>query len=378
MTNQTVAGAVESKKDDGTEIVRQYQGHFAEVLPSHMRAEQWVRIATGLLRRNPKLARIAKQNPASLFAALLDCARLGLEPGDTYHLVPFGNEIKGISDYTGIIELIYRAGATRSVKVEVVYQADLKPDPLDPTPEWPRGRPRFLWQPSQMDRPWHNPDWFGDRGEMIGAYAYAEMEDGATSQVILMNKSEIDKVKAVSKTAKSDDSPWNNWPDRMWKKTVIRQLAKFIPTSAEFRRDKLRDAVQIESERVETTDLRPIPEILDNEDVVEGEVVHEPSPAATPAQEIQPTVSREPGVTDAQLRKLHVQLNQIGVPEQDKHKDLSRILKVAVTSTRDLTRSQAVTVIDLLERVCKDAEPAHAYDQLLGELAEADRAGDQS
>lgn len=225
-------------------VVERYRDDFAQVLPTHIKADHWVRVATGLFRRNPKLAQIAQQNPGSVLSALLDCARLGLEPGDTYHLVPFGREVVGIADYTGLIELVYRAGAVNTVKVEVVRERDLDPDET--------GRPRFEWVPSEMERPHHKPDWFTDRGELIGAYAFAEMRDGSVSQVVFMNRAEIEQVKAVSKTAKDKNSPWNLWPDRMWKKTVVRQLAKFVPTSTEY--------LHVTAER---TDQRPDREPVD-------------------------------------------------------------------------------------------------------------------
>ena len=141
-----------------------------------------------------------------------------------------------------------------------------------------------------MDRPRHKPDWFADRGPMIGEYADADLRDGDTSQVIVMNKAQIEEIRAVSKTAKDKDSPWNRWPDRMWKKTVIRQLAKFVPTSAEYRREQLRDVAQVETERVTVAghDLRDMPDLLDGGDVLDGELVEEPSPATpvtTPSTE---------------------------------------------------------------------------------------------
>lgn len=232
MTENTVSNAVATRDNGPSGLIRQYRDDFAQVLPSHIKADQWVRITQGVLRRDPQLAQIAQRNPGSFLAAVLDAARLGLEVGDTYHLVAFGNEIQGIADYTGLIELIYRAGAVSSVKVEVVYDAD-----------------HFRYEPGEMDRPEHRADWFGTRGNMIGAYAYGVFKDGSTSQVVIRSKAEIEQVKAVSRGAKSPKSPWNQWPDRMWKKTVIRELSKFVPTSAEYVREQLRAAQDVANER---------------------------------------------------------------------------------------------------------------------------------
>jgi recombination protein RecT len=257
-------GTALAKKDTGPEaMIKEYRSDFATVLPSHIKPDTWVRLAQGLLRRDKKLATAAANNPGSFLSALLECARLGLEPGDTFHLVPFGNQITGITDYTGEIELIYRAQAVASIKAEVVYSNDT-----------------FDYSPD-MDRPKHKADWFGDRGKMIGAYAYGIFKDGATSRVVVMNKTQIDQVKAVSKTANQADSPWNKWPDRMWLKTVVKQLAKWVPSSPEYLEHALRAAQAAEHVpagiRAEPVDVSHLEEMRpDDPDLtVDAEMVEE-------------------------------------------------------------------------------------------------------
>lgn len=257
----TTSQALEKQEQGPGALVAKYKDDFALVLPSHMKPEQWVRVAQGLLRRDQKLARIAQNNPGSFLSAMLRCAHLGLEPGDTFHLVPFGNEIVGIVDYTGEIELIYRAGEVASIKAEVVYSKD-----------------DFRYVPGEMDRPVHTPDWFSPRGELVGAYAYAVMKTGAVSRVVVMSKAEIEKVKAVSKTASKSDSPWHRWPDRMWLKTVVHQLKKWIPSSAEYREHALRAAGALDevSPAMKATLPGPVPRGED-EDVIDAELVPEPN-----------------------------------------------------------------------------------------------------
>lgn len=255
MSTNTVTSAV-AQRDGVTAFLTPYRADFAAVLPSHVPAEQWIRLSTSVLRRNAQLARVAQSNPGSVLAAMLDCARMGLVIGETYHLVPFGNEVVGIADYTGLIELVYRAGAVSSVKCEIVHAKD-----------------DFRYQPS-MATPDHRPDWFGDRGEMIGAYAYAVLKDGATSQVVIRSKAEIEKVRDVSRGANAKDSPWKNWPDRMWRKTVLRELVKFIPSSAEYRAELARATA--EASRVSTDRSLPAPVV---DDLVDGEVVDWPETA---------------------------------------------------------------------------------------------------
>jgi recombination protein RecT len=222
--------ALAKVKSGGEQMIEQYQGSFAMVLPSHFKPDMFVRLSQGLLRRDKDLARAANNNPGSFLSALLDCARLGLEPGDTYHLAVFGGEVTGIVDYRGEIELMHRAGVVASIKAEVVYSDDV-----------------FEWEPGTMDRPLHKPDWFGERGEMIGVYAYGVLKDGTTSRVVVMSKPEVHKVRALAKNWNRQSSPWSKWPDRMWLKTAIHQLAKFVPSSAEYREAAIRAEAQAQT-----------------------------------------------------------------------------------------------------------------------------------
>lgn len=265
MTAETVTNAV-AKRDTGPgALIKQYSSDFATVLPSHIKADTWVRVAQGVLRRDEKLARAAAANPGSFLGAMLECARLGLEVGDTFHLVPIGGEILGITDYTGEIELIYRAGAVSSVKAEVVHEGD-----------------QFEYSPD-MDRPRHKVEWFGDRGEMIGAYAYAIFKDGATSRVVVMNKRQIEQLKAVNKLNASNrpDNPWVKWTDRMWLKSVVKQLAKWVPSSPEHLQHALAAAAAAEHVKVDISTPGPslppadVSHLGDGEQVYEAEIVPE-------------------------------------------------------------------------------------------------------
>lgn len=244
---QSVTAAVEQQKTGAMTVVSQSSDWFASIVPSHVDPRAFVGLAKAHLRKNPKLAAAAETDPSGYMMALSECARLGLVPGDTFHILHFKNGKTGgvdfvpVTDYTGEIELIYRAGAVSSVKAEIVYTGDT-----------------FEFSPD-MDRPIHKPNWFGDRGEMLGVYAYAVMKDGSTSRVVVMNRTEVMKVKAVSKSAGFSDSPWKNWEDRMWLKTAIHQLSKWVPTSAEYRREQLRAAVEADNLR------KPEAEVVDGE-----------------------------------------------------------------------------------------------------------------
>jgi recombination protein RecT len=76
----------------------------------------------------------------------------------------------------------------------------------------------------------HEVDWFGDRGDAIGVYAVAKMKDGS-AYVEIMNRRQVDQVRAVSRSKNS--GPWTTWWEEMWRKSVIRRLAKRLPLSTD-------------------------------------------------------------------------------------------------------------------------------------------------
>jgi recombination protein RecT len=232
MTGQTVGNAVATQEQNQglQDLVLKYQDDYAKVLPQHIDAAHWVRLAQGLLRRNEDLAKVATRNPGSFLSALLECARLGHEPGtENFALVAFGNEVTGIEQYQGEIERMYRAGAVHAVICEVVRKNDL-----------------FLWQPGE--RPQHDADWFATaeaRGDLVGVYAYAVLAGGAISKVVVMGREEVAKHREVAKT----DAIWRKWPEAMWRKTAIHELQKWVPTSAEYRREQLRAMAEADNVR---------------------------------------------------------------------------------------------------------------------------------
>lgn len=278
---EAAANAVAIRETGPRAMVAQYAPDFRSVLPSHVKPEQWVRIAQGALKKGKKhagstkteLEVAASNNPALFLATLLDAARLGLEPGtEQYYLTPRKNkgklEILGIVGYQGYIELMYRAGAVASVVAEVVYSGD-----------------RFTYRPGVDERPIHEIDWDApERGTLRLVYAYAVMKDGATSKVVVLNPASIAKIKAKAQGANSEYSPWQTDEAAMWLKSSIRQLVKWVPTSAEYRTavaraeqaaipEAIDQAAVGEAGFAPSIDVSDLPEVGD--DVLDGEIVED-------------------------------------------------------------------------------------------------------
>lgn len=269
---QTVSDAVATRENSPTALIKTYATDFASVLPSHIKAETWVRLAQGALRKGKRIGADGKgpfelevaaaNNPGVFLAALLDAARLGLDPGtEQYYLTPRkvkGRlEILGIVGYQGHIELIYRAGAVGSVIAEVVRQND-----------------RYRYTRGVDEVPFHEYPPFqreAERGSLLGVYAYARMKDGAVSRVVELNADDIARIKTSSQGSDSEYSPWRNHEAAMWLKSAVRQLQKWVPTSAEYRREVARSTA--EAGRV--AEVRDLPHVETDLPDIEGEVVDE-------------------------------------------------------------------------------------------------------
>jgi recombination protein RecT len=240
-----------------TAMVQGYTGEFAQVLPSHIKPETWTRLAVGALRRDEKLRQAAANDPGALMSALLDAARMGLEPGtEQYYLTVRSGKVLGVSGYQGEIELMYRAGAVSSVIVEPVFAND-----------------GFQYRPGRDDRPLHDIDWDADdRGPIRLAYAYAVMKDGAISKVVVVNKARIKRAKDASATAGKSFSPWTSDEVAMWMKTAVHDLRKWVPTSAEYIREQLRAVRDVSLEEPRPA---PLPQPAEPIDLGDAEVIYD-------------------------------------------------------------------------------------------------------
>lgn len=269
-----ISNAIATRDNGPAAQIEAYRDEYAALVPSHINADQWIRLAVGAIRGNEDLMKAAQTDVGVFLRELKIAARLGLEPGtEQFYLTPRKSKahnyaliVKGIVGYQGIVELIYRAGAVSSVIVEAV-----------------RANDNFSYVPGRDDRPVHEIDWFGsDRGPLVGVYAYAVMKDGAVSKVVVMNHKRVMEIKAKSDSKNSQYSPWNTDEESMWLKSAIRQLAKWVPTSAEYMREQIRAQAEVggETASVANAPLPPQPSALDDADPsydegpIEGELVN--------------------------------------------------------------------------------------------------------
>lgn len=195
-----------------------------QVLPKHANPERMSRIALNVIRTNPQLLEC---DINSLMGGVLEAAKLGLEPGmmGQCYLLPYnkkqGNtwvkEAQFIIGYKGLIDLVRRSGQVVSIEARTVYEND-----------------EFDYEYGLEDKLYHKPT-LKNRGEAIAYYAVCKLVGGGHSFLVMG----IDDMNAYrDKYAKTKKNgviygPWKDEFDAMARKTVLRQLIKYLPISIE-------------------------------------------------------------------------------------------------------------------------------------------------
>jgi len=286
----TVTQAVEKRDAGIVNVMWARKTHFAAVLPDHVDVKSFLGTAGAALYASRALMEAAEASPDSLITAMMRCAALGHQPGtDEFYLTP--RKVKGrpavlgIEGYRGVIERMYRSGAVKNVIVREVCAND-KFRYVEGRDEKPR---HAFGGPDAYDST--GADFFGahgsrDRGEMVGVYAYAVLMTGAVSRVAILNRDDVHAARDAGGWKADDEySPWNRLdagrghPEfqgrSMWWKTAAKRLEPWVPTSAEYRREQLRAAVQAAGPAAQPPEANGRAE-----PVFEAEVAGDPGPAA--------------------------------------------------------------------------------------------------
>lgn len=220
---------------------------MASVLPEHMNAERMARISLNVIRNNPLLLQCALP---SLMGAVMESAKLGLEPGlmGQSYILPYKNykaskaagqdvyEAQFIIGYRGLIDLVRRSGQVSVLRAVAIHEKDEY--------EIDEGIDANIV---------HKPNLTEERGAPIIYYAVAKMKDGSHS-FAYMTKSEIEKHRDKYSKAK-EFGPWKDEFDAMAKKTVLRQLIKYLPISVEFLSNDEAAGVKMHNEVVDDANI---------------------------------------------------------------------------------------------------------------------------
>tara|TARA_R110000787_G_scaffold230261_1_gene337735 strand:+ start:120 stop:1034 length:915 start_codon:yes stop_codon:yes gene_type:complete len=196
-------------------ISKYEQKNLAELLETHnITPSQFKNIVINEVKKSEKMQQAFLNNPASLFASILLCAELGLNPSadvGEFYFLPFGSKITPILGYKGVINLILRSGEISKLWSEIVYQDD-----------------EFEYELGIEPKLIHKPNHERTNKNVRYVYAVAKLTNGETMFKV-MSKKEIMEIVEMSKYpnalygSNKDPQGW------MYKKTVIKQLSKTLP-----------------------------------------------------------------------------------------------------------------------------------------------------
>ncbi|MEX3614444.1 MAG: recombination protein RecT [Burkholderia gladioli] len=283
------------------------QSQIKAALPRHMTPERLARIVTTEIRKVPKLAECT---PVSFFGAVIQCAQLGLEPGNALghaYLLPYGKDVQLIIGYRGMIDLARRSGQIVSIDARAVYEGD-------------KFECRLGLDPHIEHEPdWNNPNRTqGDKLQFV--YAVAKLKDGGI-QFDVMSRGEIEGIRARSRAG--NNGPWKSDYQAMALKTVVRRLFKFLPVSIE-----IQTAIGLD-ERAEAGLTQ------DNGAIIDGQFTQIDDDPATDATPTSLTDQRQQQA-DMTLPSYDDLLSQIQSAKDDE------VLALVLDSARDLPQEQFV------------------------------------
>lgn len=203
------------------ELLKKRLKRVDELLPEDagVSAAQLLRIGEFEVNRNPDLLAC---HPLSILNSVYDAARLGLMLGREAHLVPYKRHCQMIPDYRGFITLVYRSQLVKNIDAKLVFLPDDK----------------FHVEEGTTMAIHHEPSYETNRTlteNITYAYAIAWLRGSEIPLFHVMNRAEIDRIKASS--AMKNGEPWRHhkvdakgkttqvgWYDRMALKSALKFL----------------------------------------------------------------------------------------------------------------------------------------------------------
>ncbi len=241
MTTSTELTPIEAMR--GTLV--KMQPEFQAALPPQIPVEKFIRTTLTAVHMNPELLGADRR---SLLGACMKAAQDGLlldgrEAAPVIFRTKEGPKVQYMPMVGGILKKIRNSGELASISAHVVYSND-----------------QFEYELGDNENIIHKPFLGEDRGKPIAVYAVAKTKDGAIYREV-MSVADVDKVRQASRA--KDAGPWVQWWDEMAKKTVIRRMAKRLPSSADVDQVLASDNEAsgfVQIERREAINITPMPE----------------------------------------------------------------------------------------------------------------------
>lgn len=171
--------------------------------------DRFIRTAITAATTRPEL--VTDVSFQSLWIALLEACRDRLLPdGRQGVILAYGRKAKWNAMYRGLIDRFQQSGEFKWITADFHRGDDAAFD---------------AWIDENGQHFLHRP---GNRaGQIIETYAAAMTKSGGFFLTIV-TEPDMARIRNVSR-ARSEDSPWQQWPDEMRKKSALRRLCKLLP-----------------------------------------------------------------------------------------------------------------------------------------------------
>ena len=184
------------------------------LLPNNVMVDRIKNSAGFYISNREDLMKLDKDGKIQMLYGVLKEAMVGCEAGTDYDIIAFKGKptvIRNKNGYFKIVDMVKPAEIVRFTN-NVVFKGD-----------------EFEFNPVTEEIK-HIPKVTSDKYEDIEyAYAYIKFANGFEKTVV-MSKKDLDTIKKVSPSGKSEFSPWNSQPVRMVKTKVTKELAKELLT----------------------------------------------------------------------------------------------------------------------------------------------------
>ena len=312
-----------------------------DILPARAQAQGEALVNQALAR----LRLILKGSPAlrecdvtSIYSCVIAAFGLKLEinsPLGHCYAIPFAGECKLVMGYRGLIELARRGGRIKAMTAEAVYEGD-----------------EFYAGLGTENRIVHRRVFTKEAVPLIAAYAVA-WYDPDNYQFQVLQRHEIEKIRAVSKSGNHPKSPWTTFYERMAVKCPLKRLCKLIPQAT----DELAIALE-HDDRYETGKNQDIPRIPlpDGTDLL---------PDGTPRSEASLSQKMKAGATE-----------QSGSPEERLRREIEQLIGKLPANEREeaagkVAQSLGLESIEGLAKATDVDKLVNAADWLGATLGEA-------
>jgi recombination protein RecT len=203
-----------------TDVLDKGGAQFRRALPEHIPVERFKRVAQTAILNSPILMRA---DPRALLTELVKAAQDGLLPdGREAAIVPTGAGVSYRPMVAGILKKARNSGEIAGISCEVAYKGEKFSVVLGDEPKITHERDLE----AADDAPW------------VAVYAVATLKSGEKVRAV-MTRAQVFRIRDRSdayrawKAGKIKSTPWDTDPEEMAKKTVIKRLAKLLPSSTD-------------------------------------------------------------------------------------------------------------------------------------------------